>query len=185
MPNSAIFTGFEATCSVTDGAIIDGRFIQRVMPNSLAVSDQGRVSWEGEYFPLREENLSDLPVHRGAFIGNKFAFEIDQRNATPAIDPDLSKKDFIWSKEVLVPRPGVVLAVSPVIPVPARPIAPTSALPRAVAPKTAASPNAQSPQPAPKPAPKAAAPKPAGTAPPKVQRILVPCLPFRPCPAAK
>jgi hypothetical protein len=176
--HSAIFTGYGEFCIVTDGAVIDGKFIGRVMPNSLAISDTGLVAWEGEYFTSPAESIAGNRPHRGAFIGNRFAFELDERNATPANNPDMSKKDFIWRNELLVPRPGVVLGVSPVI-TPVRPVFPPSALPKAVAPQTPASPNAQRPQPAPKPVPKAATPKPAVTAQPKPQRVL-PCPPFCP-----
>jgi hypothetical protein len=177
--HSALLTGAD-TCFVTDGAIVDGKVIARAMPNSLAVSNQHAfVAWEGEYWNSPLESTTRSP-HRGAFIGNKFAFEIDQRNATPATMPDKLKfsSDFRWSNvnEVLVPKPGIVLIpASPVIAAPARPAALPKAAPTAM-PKEPAAANIGARR------PPEAAPKPAT---PKVQRKPAPCPPFRPCPAAK
>ncbi len=112
--HSAIFTG-DARCVAKDGDSLEGKAIVRVLPNSLAVSNQhGLTAWEGEYWNSPVEQAAGGAPHRGAFIENRFLVELDPHKTSPAGSPDLSDKDrdFQWNKdqETLAVKPGIALA---------------------------------------------------------------------------
>ena len=154
--HTAIFTG-SLRCVVMDGVVVDGRVIARALPNSLAVSNQHALTaWEGDYWNSSTEQLRGVPPHRGLFIENRFAFEIDRRNASVPNGPDLddATRDFRWNdeKELIVPKPGIALP-SASIPMSAsgtwerRPIAASASAPVASANPSVASPAAAPRQP--------------------------------------
>ena len=110
--HSAVFT--ERRCIASDGDIVDGKRISKILPKSLVVSGQnGLVAYEALYFdhPAAGPEMPQF-VHRGVFIENRFLVELDLRKGSvpnrPVKDED---RDFWWNdqQERLDMRSGVVL----------------------------------------------------------------------------
>ena len=116
--HSAVFT--KARCIVSDGDTVDGRFITRVLPNSLGVSNRGLVAYEALYLDTTDKGTKR--ERRGAFIENRFAFELDPLKASLLNRPDVTDtdRDFRWNEArgALDTAPGVALA--PMVPVSAK-----------------------------------------------------------------
>lgn len=208
--HSAIFTG-RGRCVATDRAVVDGKWIVRVLPNSLGVSNQhALVAWEAEYWDDPLEAIART-AHRGVFIEDHFLLELDPRMASApgALTLTDASRDFRWSdqEEVIIPKAGVVLTSSPA-PATRQPSQAGSATTakssgasggsqqsstsaKANAPATTSSVAAAKPAPAPAPKaqpPATKTPLPALKTPPPVKappRPSTPCMPLRPCPAAK
>ncbi len=116
-PHTAVFS--TKRCVATDGDILEGKSIVRILPNSLAISNQhGLVAYEALYVDHPGEGLG-ADVRRGIFIENRFLIELDPRTASP-LGGELGDetRDFSWNgeKERLDMRPGVFLAPAPATP---------------------------------------------------------------------
>ena len=146
--HSAIVTGAKR-CVVKDGDEVDGKLIARVIPDSVVVSAKHALTaYEAEFFNSPSEKAKGGASHRGLFIENGLAAELDphKAKASNSLNVRDEDRDFWWNdeKETVVLRPGVVLAS-----VPAGATAPTPASTRPVgqaAPLAAVAPACESPK---------------------------------------
>lgn len=109
--HSAVFT--RSRCIASDGDIVDGKRISKILPNSLAVSSQhGLVAYEALYFD-HPAGGPETPqdVRRGVFIESRFLLEIDPHKASALSGPKDEDRDFSWNAQTerIDMRPGVAL----------------------------------------------------------------------------
>jgi hypothetical protein len=102
--HSAVFT--MAQCFATEGSIIDGRRIVKVLPDGLTISKGGMTVYEAVYTDVNEGPSG--PCHRGVFEDAHFVFQIDDSKATRT--GNLSKKP-----EFTVGADGKVFPKAPVV----------------------------------------------------------------------
>jgi hypothetical protein len=124
---TAIFTT-ELRCIASDTTVVDGKWIVRLLPNSLAMSKERVVAYEAIYL-----NRNETPVateHRGVFIGNRFLFDLNPAKASPP-DSYNADSDFAWddTNNRIVPKPGIVLTTSAPSPKAAQPECAAQAIP--------------------------------------------------------
>jgi hypothetical protein len=122
---SAVFTSKRCVAWYWDNRD-DGRFVIRILKNSLAINKAGQVAYEALYANNIGEAVEGI-VHRGVFVEQRFAFELDP-NKLNWLHGDIvdTERDFILTDDgKIIPRPAVVL--SPPAPTPdsthAKPIA--------------------------------------------------------------
>jgi hypothetical protein len=112
--HSTVFT--QTHCVASDGDILDGRRILRVLLNSLGVSKEGLVAYEAIYANRPERSLAGIE-HRGLFIENHFVYELDPGKAAAIDSLTLTDadRDFAWDDEQgrIVPKAGTVLPAQP------------------------------------------------------------------------
>ena len=95
--HTALFT--DSRCVVSDGDVIDGKRIVRVLPNSLAISHQdGLVAYEAIYFDPAHDIMSAHSYRRGVFIDKRFFADIGPQSLTAT--PDENTFDFWWSEKL-------------------------------------------------------------------------------------
>jgi hypothetical protein len=118
--HSAVFT--DKRCIASDGDIVDGKLISKILPNSLAVSRQnGLVAYEALFFDHPAEAPGSAQfIQRGVFIENRFLVVLDQGNSVPSRSVRDEDRDFWWDdqQERLDMRSGVALDVVTVLVVP-------------------------------------------------------------------
>ena len=109
--HSAVFT--RGRCITSDGAIVDGKRISKILPNSLAISSQhGLVAYEALYFD-HPAGGPEMPqdIRRGVFIESRFLLEIDPHKASALSGPKDEDRDFSWNAQTerIDMRPGLAL----------------------------------------------------------------------------
>jgi hypothetical protein len=118
--HSAVFT--DKRCIASDGDIVDGKLISKILPNSLAVSRQnGLVAYEALFFDHPAEAPGSAQfIQRGVFIENRFLVVLDQGNSVPSRSVRDEDREFWWDdqQERLDMRSGVALDVVTVLVVP-------------------------------------------------------------------
>jgi hypothetical protein len=110
--HSAVFT--DKRCIASDGDIVDGKLISKILPNSLAVSRQnGLVAYEALFFDHPAEAPGSAQfIQRGVFVENRFLVGLGQGNGSvPSRSVRDEGRDFWWNdqQERLDMRPGVAL----------------------------------------------------------------------------
>jgi hypothetical protein len=104
--HTAIFT--EKRCVVHDGTFIDEKRILRVLPNSLEVSyPHGLVAYEAIYVDSADDGKSMPSYRRGAFVEDRFVFDIDPQKASSSRERNKPDFWFGFLSDQLEVRPDV------------------------------------------------------------------------------
>lgn len=106
---TAVYTS--KRCIARDGDTVNGKRIERILPNSLAITKDGLVAYEAMYVDHSFGVLTDH-LHLGVFIEHQFVFEIDTWSDEYRKS---SRHDFDLEDDgSIVPWPGIILSAAPI-----------------------------------------------------------------------